>query len=158
MLESGKKRRGRRGTRKWARTHPHAWTHIPIQTQVTLFEAEGSHKEFPLSEWKRGEDKTRGRRGWFRRRQGRWGEGEGTAALAKIVCIVKVLLLCGCRVLKMPWPERSEEEHRRRSSYCAASFSFRRHTSSAPELHPALKMSFYCSFEFCAAARRLQSH
>lgn len=60
-------------------TRVHAWTHIPIQTQVTLFEADGSHEEFPLG-IERGGDKKQTREGsgggGVRRRQGGWGEGE----------------------------------------------------------------------------------
>lgn len=57
------KGRGRRGDEEvGAHTRAHAWTHIPIQTQVTLFEADGSHEEFPLG-IERGGDKKETREG-----------------------------------------------------------------------------------------------
>lgn len=93
------------------RTHAHAWTHIPIQTQVTLFEAEGSQEEFPLGieRGEGGKKETREERGLVKKEAGQvgWEEGNCSTCHDRMHCeggAVRVGLTAG--VLKMPWSER----------------------------------------------------
>lgn len=82
----------------------HAWTHIPIQTQVTLFKAEGSHEEFPLGIERGGGDKKDRREGraLVETEAGQVGRGEGNCS----TCPDRMRREGGAArggVLKMPW-------------------------------------------------------
>lgn len=107
MLESGK-RGGAGGGRGsgcvHTRTHGHTF---PYKHKSHFSKRKGSHKEFPLGIERGGEDKkeTREERGLVKKEAGQVGRGEGrgTAALAMIVCIVKVALRGVGGVLKMTW-------------------------------------------------------
>lgn len=73
-------------------TDAYTWTHIPIQTQVTLLEAEGLHEELPLG-IEKGERQKETKEG------GCGAKKKKTAALAFIICILKE----GGKLERMPW-------------------------------------------------------
>lgn len=75
-------------TRARMDTHFHTNTGHTFQSgRLTLGVSTWNRKRGGKTKRRRGKDE-----GWLRRRQGRWGGGKGSTALAMIVCVVKVVL------------------------------------------------------------------